>query len=52
MLEDNNDNRFRYFNSKIYSLMTKKQVIEQLHQATTGHSPDPDNLEQLQQQEL
>ncbi len=47
MLENNNDQRYSYFNHKIYSLMTKKEVIEQLHKATTGHSPDQETLDMI-----
>lgn len=41
-LESHWDDRYRYFNDKIQSLMKKKHVVEELHMASTGNHNTPD----------
>jgi hypothetical protein len=35
-LEEHHDDRYLYFNNKIYSLMVRKEVIEELHKDCQG----------------
>ena len=44
ILESTSDQRFKYFNQKIHTLMMKKSIVEQLHH-TTGRLVDQKTLE-------
>ncbi len=40
VLEGKSDKRYKYFNSKIQTLMKKKHIVQELHIASTGKSAD------------
>ena len=52
MLENEDDPRYNYFNTKIHNLMMRKIVIQQLHRTATGMAADPKTIQMAQQREL
>ena len=52
MLEEHHDDRYLYFNNKIYSLMVRKEVIEELHKDTQSRSSKKEALELAAKRDL
>ena len=52
MLENQDDNRYRYFNAKIHQLMMRKKVIEQLHHDPNSPPPQAQALKNAAKHEL
>jgi len=52
VLEEHHDDRYLYFNNKIYSLMVRKEVIEELHKDTQSRSSKKEALELAAKRDL
>jgi hypothetical protein len=52
VLENEDDERFNYFNNKIHAIMMRKTVVEQLHRIATGTAPDPETIDRAQRMEM